>query len=84
MNQTGARKGDGKHGGLGQGGAGDLGPAAVDAGRAGRTLQGRPANGVRTEWLRLLEALSEAERQELLDYARFKANRKRATATRNP
>ena len=39
---------------------------------------------LKTEWLRLLEALPEPERQELLDYARFKANRKHATATRNP
>jgi len=72
-----------------------IGPAAVDASRAGRALQGRPANGVRLEnrhadaalkakWLWLLETLPEPERQELLDYARFKVNRKRGTAVRSP
>jgi transcriptional regulator with XRE-family HTH domain len=49
-----------------------------------KTAAGKNADAaLKTEWLRLLEALPEAERQELLDYARFKANRKRATATRS-
>ena len=39
---------------------------------------------LKAEWLRLLETLPEPERQELLDYARFKVNRKRGTAERSP
>lgn len=37
---------------------------------------------LKAEWVRLLEALSEAERRELLDYARFKAGRKRGAGAR--
>ena len=49
----------------------------------------KPATGKGTdaalkgEWLRLLEALPATERQELLDYARFKAGRKRGATTRS-
>ena len=38
----------------------------------------------KVEWVRLLETLPEAERRELLDYARFKANRIRGTTAQNP
>ncbi|MEI8078704.1 MAG: hypothetical protein WCH61_03625 [bacterium] len=51
-------------------------PAKPTTGKSADTAQ-------KAEWLRLLETLPEAERQELLDYARFKANRKRGTAARS-
>ncbi len=60
------------------------------AGIAEQLSTGKPAAGKggesaqKAEWVRLLETLPESERRELLEYARFKANRKHGTVAQRP
>lgn len=56
-------------------GIADQAAAKQEAGKGGDAA-------LKAEWARVLAALSEAERRELLDYARFKAGRKRGAAAR--